>query len=73
MAPVFYYGLFLVLFIAFWFRRRPRTPPLPPGPPADPIIGHTRVIPIHNQEDAYHEWSKTYGTRVSSAYSGTNS
>ena len=34
---------------------------LPPGPPAEPLIGHSRLLPRTHQAEFYHEMRKSYG------------
>lgn len=56
-------AVFALLLHQFVKRRNSRVP-LPPGPPADPIINHLRVIPTKNHPQAFHEWTKAYGTEI---------
>lgn len=45
-------------------QRRHGSLPLPPGPPGEPILGHVRVIPAQNPENAYIQWSKKYSSDI---------
>ncbi|KAH7020048.1 cytochrome P450 [Ilyonectria destructans] len=45
-------------------RRRTRSSPLPPGPPGEPILGHLRIIPTDNPENAYMKWSREYASDI---------
>ncbi|KAF7559491.1 hypothetical protein G7046_g4653 [Stylonectria norvegica] len=47
-----------------WSRRRKCPCPLPPGPPGEPILGHLRIIPTDNPENAYINWSREYGSDI---------
>ena len=59
-------ALFSLLVAAFLFvlvlrSRSQKRKPLPPGPPADPLIGHLRSIPSHDQGRVFYSWAKLYG------------
>ncbi|KAK7041426.1 hypothetical protein VNI00_009292 [Paramarasmius palmivorus] len=53
--------LTVVVFAAVRLISYRRKFPLPPGPRADPILGHTRLLPAQHQAETFHEWAKTYG------------
>jgi hypothetical protein len=37
-------------------------PPYPPSPPAEPLLGHARFLPQHDQAAFFHDMRKAYGT-----------
>jgi hypothetical protein len=37
-------------------------PPYPPSPPAEPLLGHARIFPSHDQATFFSGMRKTYGT-----------
>ncbi|KAF9509886.1 hypothetical protein BS47DRAFT_1348721 [Hydnum rufescens UP504] len=45
------------------FRRASRIP-LPPGPPGEPFLGHLRIIPASNPEQAYRNWAREFNSDV---------
>lgn len=49
-----------LIFVLSKYTRISRPYPLPPGPKGEPILGHMRIVPVHNPELYYQKLSKEY-------------
>lgn len=42
--------------------------PYPPGPPGEFLLGHLRIVPFENTQEAYLKWGKEYSKMDTMTY-----